>query len=305
MNELLRLPTGSGAYRWFYADLHSGDFTAVMIFMVGAVFSPRYSASLHKGALPSAHCAVNFAFYEKGVRQYWVLSEYDGARIEGSTLCIGKSQLELLPDGGIKARIVDRLVPWGQHIEVSFSLDARSPIGPELALVDGQPHWWQPIAPLSYGSVSLPARKLTLSGTGYHDTNHGLEPLGRALRGWRWTRVHQRDETLIDYAPFGSASSIQVTASSSRQVIHRIERAPVNLATTGWGLKVPRRLKAGQCEVPSVPALLESSPFYARLEAGNALGEVADFERFHRPSIRWMAHFRTRSGDTRWWRVNS
>ena len=50
--------------------------------------------------------------------------------------------------------------------------------------------------------------------------------------------------------------------------------------------------------VGGAPALLESSPFYARLEAqsdeAQAIGEVADFARFHSPTIRWMANFRTR-----------
>jgi carotenoid 1,2-hydratase len=68
---------------------------------------------------------------------------------------------------------------------------------------------------------------------------------------------------------------------------------------TGWGLRVPARLQVGN-QVVGEPRLLESSPFYARLEARqgalDSLGEVADFRRFHSPFIRWMAHFRTRVG---------
>ena len=45
------------------------------------------------------------------------------------------------------------------------------------------------------------------------------------------------------------------------------------------------------------PRLLESSPFYARLEARegdvHALAESGDFARFHSPLVRWMADFRT------------
>jgi carotenoid 1,2-hydratase len=55
---------------------------------------------------------------------------------------------------------------------------------------------------------------------------------------------------------------------------------------TAWGLRVPKR--------PST-RLLESSPFYARMETGeDTLGEVADFQRFHQPWVRWMAALRTR-----------
>ena len=82
----------------------------------------------------------------------------------------------------------------------------------------------------------------------------------------------------------------------------RCERGPVvrearPTSRTGWGLRVPARLRVGDAEV-GVPRLLESSPFYARVEARDegldVLGEVADFRRFHSPFIRWMAHFRTR-----------
>jgi carotenoid 1,2-hydratase len=84
----------------------------------------------------------------------------------------------------------------------------------------------------------------------------------------------------------------------------RYQRAPAwepprPTSITGWGLRVPARLHSG-CEVVGPPRLLESSPFYARLEARqgqlDSMGEVADFRRFHSPFIRWMAHFRTRTG---------
>ena len=60
MNRI-ELPRQSGAYRWYYFDVTAGDFTAVFIFMIGSIFSARYSAGLKRGALPTAHSAVNFA----------------------------------------------------------------------------------------------------------------------------------------------------------------------------------------------------------------------------------------------------
>lgn len=298
--ELLRLPSRSGAYRWFYADVTAGDFTAVFIFMVGAVFSPRYSSALRKGGLPVAHSAVNFALYEKGARWLWVLSEYETARVVERTLHIGSSRLELRPNGGLRAQVVDRTAPWGKPAEATLELEPLCPTGPELELVQGQPHWWQPISPMARGTVSLPRHDLNLTGGGYHDTNHGHEPLGPTLSGWRWTRLHRPGETWVDYAPFGDVPSIRAQATEARVDVQRALRPSEALSRTGWGLSVPRRLAAGGTELPESPALLETSPFYARLESSapsvHALGEVADFRRFHLPYVRWMAHFRSRSG---------
>lgn len=302
MSDLLHLPSRSGAYRWFYVDVTAGDFTAVCIFMVGAVFSPRYSVAMGRGGRPLEHSAVNFALYEKGARRRWVFSEYETARVVGRTLHIGHSQLELRPDGGLRAHVIDKTAPWGTPTEATLELAAQCPTGPKLALVEGQPHWWQPLAPMARGTVTSPDPELTMTGDGYHDTNHGHEPLGPTLAGWRWTRVHQAGETWVDYEPFGAAPALRVRATEAHVDVGRAIRPPGALSRTAWGLSVPRRLAAGDIELPASPTLLETSPFYARLESrsasAHALGEVANFKRFHRPHIRWMAHFRSRTGAT-------
>lgn len=302
MRDLLTLPSSSGAYRWFYADVSAGDYTAVFIFMVGAVFSPRYSAALGKGGRPLEHSAVNFALYERSSLCLWVLSEYETASVEDDTLRIGRSRIQLRADGSVRAHVVDRTAPWGVPAEAWLELQPTSPRGPELALVDGQPHWWQPLAPMARATVTVPGHELELTGAGYHDTNRGQEPLGGGLEGWRWTRLHRPGETWVDYEPAGHAPTLRLHATTERVNVVRAETTPAALSRTGWGLSVPRRLAAGGLELPGAPSLLETSPFYARLEArdgdAHALGEVADFNRFHRPYVRWMAHFRTRFEET-------
>ncbi len=297
---MLRLPLQSGAYRWYYADITSGDFTAVFIFMVGAVFSPRYVSALRKGALPVAHSAVNFALYEKGIRKQWVFSEYDTARFLGNTLHIGSSSLELRPQGGVRATLIDRTAIWRRRALATLDLEPLCPMGLPMELVAGQPHYWQPVAPMARGTLSLPTLDLNLTGDGYQDTNHGHEQLGGALPGWRWTRLHRPQECWVDYEPFGDVPAIRVHATPSRVDVQRAPVPATALSRTPWGLSVPRRLKAGGIELPGAPVLLETSPFYARLEsktdAAHALGEVAHFKRFHLPYVRWMAHFRSRSG---------
>ena len=50
MSALAPLPERAGAYRWYYADVGSGEVSAVVIFLVGSLFSARYAARRH--ALP-------------------------------------------------------------------------------------------------------------------------------------------------------------------------------------------------------------------------------------------------------------
>lgn len=298
------LPTRSGAYRWYYLDVVAGDFTAVCIFMVGSVFSARYSASLREGAAPSEHAAVNFALYEKGARSLWVLSEYRGASLadDGRTLRIGKSWLTY--DGGrLAGEVRDRTTPflltqWGEPAHVSFELEPEGPPHPEIRLVDGLSHHWRPIAARARARVQLHSHGLAFRGAAYHDGNHGEAPLGSDLRGWEWARVHEACATAITYRPWGAPAALVRVSASEATCRREILGEPASVRSS-WGLQVPRSLG-----VSARPRTLESAPFYARLEASwgdvHALGEVADFRRFHHPAIRWMANFRTRAGGAAW-----
>jgi carotenoid 1,2-hydratase len=302
MNRI-ELPERSGAYRWYYVDVTAGDLTAVFIFMVGSPFSARYAATLDKGGLPREHAAVNFALYEKGVRRLWVLTEYAQASVSADerTLQVGDSSLQYQAQG-LSAEVNDRTTPfmvtrWGRPTQVALSLTPAGPSHDELRLVDGLEHFWRPIAARARARVQVKSHGLDFEGAAYHDGNHGLVPLGRDLRGWEWARVHGPEATVITYRPHALAPSVRVqvtdtTATSTREVL------PTEASQrTRWGLRVPASLGLG-----TAPALMESSPFYARAEARegqhHALGEVADFQRFHRPSVRWMARFRTRVGGT-------
>ena len=295
MNRI-ELPTRSGAYRWYYFDVTAGDFTAVVIFMVGSIFSARYSAGLKKGALPVEHSAVNFALYENGVRRHWVLSEYPAARVEhdGRTLRIGDSFMRYEAEGRVVAEVKDRSALWGAPVEARLEVDPAGPGGQPLELIEGLSHVWHPIAPRGHGRVTLP--QFTLDGSAYHDGNFGSVPLGSDCRGWDWVRVHTPLMTEVRYQPWGETNGIRLVAHDSGVDVSRqpLEQAPSS--RTGWGLQVPTRLGG-----LLAPRLLESSPFYARLEGASpttsALGEVADFERFHQPAIRWMARMRTRMGE--------
>jgi carotenoid 1,2-hydratase len=295
------LPDSAGAYRWFYADVTAGDYSAVCIFMVGSLFSPRYSVAARRGASPLQHCAVNFALYHHGVRQRWVLSEYPVASVQGNgrALRIGRSLLEYAPDGTVRMEVDERCAPFGRAVRARLVLEPQVPAAEEVQLVPGLPHYWRALAPRARARLEVDSEGVGGEGLGYHDSNHGAELLGARLPGWHWARVHGPEETVVDYHLPGGVAPLRVTAGALGTKAERrpllAEARPTSL--TGWGLRVPAWLYAGNTVV-GAPRLLESSPFYARVEARrgrlDVLGEVADFRRFHSPFIRWMAHFRTR-----------
>jgi carotenoid 1,2-hydratase len=293
MNHI-ELPSKSGAYRWYYVDVTSGEYTAVFIFMIGSIFSAKYSTSLKKGGLPREHAAVNFALYHRGVRTHWVLTEYGDVHLspDGKRLTIGRSWLQY-DEGRLTAEVQDKTTPflmtdWGTPTKVSLELVPEGPTHGEVQLVPGLSHHWRPIAARAHAKVELDG--LSLSGRGYHDGNYGDVPLGSDLKGWEWVRVHGPDATQITYRPWsGSPAHVVKVTQDAAELQPTPMKAPESVRTN-WGLSVPRTLGV----------LLESSPFYARLESTcdetHALGEVADFQRFHSPSIRWMANFKTRNG---------
>ncbi len=117
--------------------------------------------------------------------------------------------------------------------------------------------------------------------------------LGAAVPRWRWSRVHGPASTQIRYELPGQPP-ILVDARGDELTVTRGLSLGRGESLTGWGLKIPDALG----DDVRRQSVLESSPFYARLEGRHgdhhALAEVADFRRFHSPLIRWMARFRTR-----------
>jgi carotenoid 1,2-hydratase len=266
--------------------------------MVGSLFSPRYSVAARRGGLPREHCAVNFALYHRGLRRQWVLTEYPLLEQESeSRLRIGGSTLSY--DGNrVRMEVNERSAPWGRPVRARLELEPMTPRGDEVQLVPGLPHWWQPLAPRTRARLEVDTEGFEAEGLGYHDTNHGGELLGGRLSGWHWSRTHEEARTVVDYVLPQGIAPVQVVAGPwGVQCTRGSGAAELEMERTRWGLRVPRHLLS-RGPVEGKARLLESSPFYARVEAHknglNTLGEVADFRRFHSPLIRWMAHFRTR-----------
>lgn len=291
------LPRAPGAYQWFYADASNGDVTLVVLFMVGSPFSRRYAASPGD---PSAHSAVNVAVYRAGHPMTWVLTEYPQASLEsangGATLRIGPSSLTWREDGRVTISIDEREPGRnGRRIRLDGDISPQSPrLGP-IELAAG--HHWEGLALRAHGSFSIPDLSIGMRARAYLDSNRGDEPLGQSLPRWRWTRALGRDDTRVLFLlpDGGGVLAFATDRRATYRALPRIVRLTPGDAWTGWGLRVPQQLELA----PGAPVRrLESSPFYARLEAStdgaHVMSEVADFRRFRAPWIRWMADFRTR-----------
>jgi carotenoid 1,2-hydratase len=294
------LPQRSGSYLWLYTDAVVGDVTAVCIFLVGSVFSPRYAARLGRSAPPLDHCALNFALYRGGRRIVWAFTEYSGVAHAGPhRLGIGDSTFAYERDGTLVLSVAERTAPWGRPIR------ARLELTPACAAVGVVPldaeglHRWEPRVVRGTARLEVSALGIDAVGRGYHDANHGSVALGDGVPGWWWTRVHAPEASGVRYEVHGHPSVIEVIARDGRRP--SVARTPAiagNPRRSAWGLPLPTDLGAGGMTVPA-RRLLESSPFYARQEthtdALHALGESADFRRFRSPLIRWMAYFRMRT----------
>jgi carotenoid 1,2-hydratase len=297
MDEALTLPPWPDTpshYRWLYADVCAGEYSAVFIFMSGALFSPHYARRAGRGASPLEHCAVNFALYRNGKPVSWAFSEYGCERTTSDdTLTIGRSTWRYDRER-IVIDVDERSVLWGRPVRASLVLVPLCAPADPVRLHPDLPHEWRALAARCDAELTIDG--IRFRGLGYHDTNHGEELLGERLHAWRWARVHDEKTTWISYDVPGT-DAISVIASAHSVSVTRAPLAASVDRKTAWRLAVPRTISVGGHQIAATSAL-ESSPFYARLEGreGNLHGlvEVADFARFLRPSIRWMARMRLR-----------
>jgi carotenoid 1,2-hydratase len=310
-------PTRPGAYQWWYFDATSDDeaHSLVVIVFVGSVFSPWYFSRLAKGeaAKPKEHCAVNVALTSKRTgASRWVFSEYD--RFDGDIrrgVNIGRSSLSKRSDGVYELSLDDRQPAYAMPLAVKGRVRFTS-AGPTAVPSDGPfvldragAHRWAPVAPRCRVDVDLTAPNLRFSGDGYHDINHGDEPLGAAFTRWHWARSHERERTRIRYDRALRDNTRRVldveSTSEGLRFDHRDELRAMELALGGWTLMEPAALRVDDATVLKDVRRVESSPFYARYTARTpkgepAVGEHLDLDRFALPTMQRMLPFRARRG---------
>lgn len=311
-------PARPGAYQWWYFDATSDDeaHSLVVIVFVGSVFSPWYFARLANGerARPSEHCAINVALTSKRTgASRWIFSEYD--RFDGDLsrgLTIGKSSLAKRSDGVYELSLEDKPpaygLPLGVKGRVRFTSDGPTAVPSEgpFVLDRAGAHRWAPVAPRCRVDVDLSAPNLRFSGDGYHDINHGDEPLSQAFVRWHWARSHERDRTRIRYdRALRDGTRRVLDIESTRDGLrfdHRDEARAMELAMGGWTLMEPAALRVDDHTVLRDVRRVESSPFYARYTARTpkgepAVGEHLDLDRFALPMMQRMLPFRARRSD--------
>lgn len=266
------------SYRWYYTDVAAGEWSVVVIFMSSPVFSPRRRAA-----------AVNVAAYRAGRRVYWAFSEYNQLSHLGSALGVGDSWLRL-SDDGVEIEVHEQAPFASQRIDLTARLWPLSARGPQLTLRGS--HRWQCLMPRAHATARI--NGVDLQGLGYHDTNWGDVALGRDLGHWTWTRAHEAERTWIHYWVGGESEAHLLLADASGVRASRRALSRPTFRRSAWGLLLPSSVGNGEASFDT-GALIESSPFYARLQAGERLTEVAHFARSRWPAFCWMPYFRSRA----------
>lgn len=313
LRDTIRAVPPSG-YRWWYFDGLSEDrrlgFT--VIFMIGSVFSPSYARRVRRGERAAAtdHLGVHVALYADGREVGWAMSEYPATALQASErrLAIGASSLTWQSDGSVRGIIEERSAPifWsslgiGSRVHGTFTLapERDALVGPvELGRRgDEERHHWQVLAPVSTMSVDFVRPALRFAGRGYHDTNWGEGRLEHAFRRWSWARVGgAQGRVLYAVEPLvGDARGFSLSLDAAEAQVVTAASSFATTTPTGWGLHTPTQFTVGDHRV-SVSTLLDRTPFYARYLATSGddvgVGEYLDLERFQRPGVQFLLHFR-------------
>ncbi|MCA9656296.1 MAG: carotenoid 1,2-hydratase [Myxococcales bacterium] len=279
-----------------------------LIAFVGSVFSPTYfRARAREAAPPQAErfCALNLVLYRDG-RRHWALTEHPRDRVqrEADVLALGGSTLAW-EDDALVARVDERSAGLGLPLRGTIRLRPRGRWTSPLALDPaGRHHWWA-VAPLAAIEVEMERPGLRFSGSGYHDTNFGAEPLEHGFHRWSWSRAELRRGTavLYDAQPRdGAPSEHGLLFRPDGEVLPLAAPARHALARTGWGL--PRATRSDDGPSPVLRRTLEDTPFYSRSlvettldgQRVAAMHESLCLDRFARPWVQRLLPFRIRRG---------
>jgi carotenoid 1,2-hydratase len=267
-----------GGYAWWYLDAVSDDrrHALTLIAFIGSVFSPYYARARRRGpAQPLDHCALNVALY--GPVRRWTMTERGQRLVErdAAALRIGPSRLARRGDE-VVIDVDEISVPCACRVRGQVSITPLVRCARAWTLDDAARHRWQPLAPCARIEVDLQAPTLRWSGTGYHDSNHGAEPLEDAFSGWHWARTplpgHRTVVTYDVTGRDGARRQLGIDIDADGAVREFAVPDPTGLPRTLW--RVERRAHCGNLPPARVARTLEDTPFYARsLLASRVCGE--------------------------------
>lgn len=275
-----------------------------MIAFVGSVFSPYYAWARRRAATdPENHCALNVALYGKrGSR--WSMTERGAGQLvrEESVLCIGPSTL--CWTGGLMQIAVDEIcAPVPRRLRGSIRIIPTTLCDRSFVLDAWGFHRWSPIAPCARIEVNLSDPSLSWCGSGYMDSNYGVEPLENAFEAWSWSRASRGDRTLVLYdtmARNGEARSLALDFDSQGGVHEREAPPRATLPPTRW--RLPRHTRAEPGQDVHLVSTLEDGPFYSRsllrtsfrgsAATATAIHESLSLDRFRAAWVRCLLPFR-------------
>lgn len=295
---------GPNGYRWWYVDALSEDGTygLTIIGFIGSVFSPFYRRSGRD--IPLNHSCLNIALYGKrGAR--WVMTErgIDDTVQSRDTLQIGPSSMRWDNDRliiEIEERDVRLGVPWRRRVKGRIVLTPEMLNKRSFRLDPEGRHQWHAIAPKAHIAVTMDEPRISWTGTGYLDGNHGIEPIEDGFRNWQWSRAHSNGNVTVVYEgtrrnDSDFASALRFDRSGTPHEVELPMVAPLPL--TGWAMQRQTRADRGFAKVVKT---WEDSPFYARSrlamrldgEQVSAVHESISLDRLINPIVQNMLPYK-------------
>lgn len=291
-------------YLWWYVDALSDDgrHGITLIAQLGSCFSPYYAKARQRGnSDPLEHNSLNVALY--GACKRWSMTERGRSALhrDATRLEIGPSSLTW--DGDcltiqIEEIAVPRLLPLRGTVRVYPQALAGQPYQLDL----GGRHYWAPIAPRAHVEVTFERPALRWSGSGYLDSNWGVEPLEKTFQRWEWSRAMLKDggvATLYDLTQReGHRPPLGLRFMPNGEAEQFDAPPHVTLPKTGWLMR--RGTRADPHQSARVAETLEDTPFYTRSvlkthllgEPVTAVHESVCLDRFSAPWVQRLLPFR-------------
>ncbi|MBK1721181.1 carotenoid 1,2-hydratase [Thiocystis violacea] len=284
-------------YLWWYVDALSDDgrHGITLIAQLGSCFSPYYAKARRLGdSDPLNHNSLNVALY--GECKRWSMTErgHSALRRDASRLELGPSSLSW--DGtSLTIQIDEVTVPLPSRIRGTVRVYPSVVAGQPYNLDNAGHHYWAPIAPRAHVEVEFDQPSLRWSGSGYLDSNWGVEPLERAFQRWEWSRAMLKDGgTAILYDVTqreGDKPPLALRFAPTGGVEHFEAPPRVRLPNTAWLMR--RGTRVDPHHTARVTETLEDTPFYTRSvlethllgEPVTAMHESVCLDRF---SSRWV-----------------
>jgi carotenoid 1,2-hydratase len=293
-----------GGYAWWYVDALSDDGQSglAVIAFIGSVFSPYYARARRRQAGdPLDHCALNVALYRTSGSR-WTMTERrrNALHRTADALAIGPSSVSW--DGQeLSIAIAETTVPFPSALRGRIRVFPTALANRTFSLDLFGQHRWQPIAPSARVEVELASPALRWSGTGYVDSNDGVQPLETAFSGWTWSRASLGGETAVLYdvqRRDGDPLSLALRFDRHGQA-HDFQLPPTaRLPATKW--RIDRTTRADAGSAATVIRTLEDAPFYARSAIATrlfgkstvAVHEALSLDRFRTRWVQTLLPFR-------------